>query len=263
MPSPFPGMDPYIESPEIWPDFHINLSAAIQGELNQIVQPRYFVELVPHVTYEVIEVAQVRSVYPDVAITQPLPPRSETSGGTAVITPASAESLVPLERPLRLSHLEIRATDTRQLVTVIEILSPANKRRGHQAMDDYQRKRRGLLRSSAHLMEIDLLRGGERPPLEIPVPQAPYYVSLAREERRPRIEVWAIQLAERLPVPPVPLREPDEDVPLDLPVAVATAYQRGGYGSRIDYRQPPPPPPLSPEEAEWVEQLLRERRSER
>jgi hypothetical protein len=262
MPSPFPGMDPYIESPEVWSDFHINLTAAIQAELNQIIQPRYFAELVPYVTYEVIEVAQARSIYPDVTITQPLPPRGQIAGGTAVITPASAESRVPLEMPLRLNHIEIRLTDTRQLVTVIEVLSPVNKRRGHQALDDYQRKRRELLRSSVHLMEIDLLRGGERPPLEIPVPQAPYYVSLAREDRRPRIEVWAIQLAEQLPVPPVPLREPDGDVPLDLQAVVAAAYERGAYGIRIDYRQPPPPPPLAPEEAEWVEQLLRDRRSE-
>jgi hypothetical protein len=262
MPSPFPGMDPYIETPEVWLDFHNDLAPEIRASLNQIIRPRYFAGLVPYVTYEVIEVAQARGIYPDVAITQPQPPRGEIGGGTAVITPAPAESLVPLEIPVRLNYVEVRATDTHQLVTVIEILSPVNKRRGHQAYDDYRRKRRDLLRSPVHLMEIDLLRGGERPPLETSVPDAPYYVSLGRENRRPRIEVWPIQLKERLPVPPVPLREPDPDVPLDLQALVAAVYERGAYDVRIDYHPPPPPPPLSPEEAEWVEQLLRERRSE-
>jgi len=87
-------------------------------------------------------------------------------------------------------------------------------------------------------------------------------VSLGRENRRPRIEVWPIQLADQLPVLPVPLREPASDVPLDLPEVIAAVYERTAFDIRIDYHEPPPPPPLSPEEADWVEQLLRERRSE-
>src|SRR5690242_4614109 len=129
MASPFPGMDPYIETSELWSDFHSNLAPAIQASLNQILRPRYFAGLVPYVTYELIEVAQARGSYPDVAVTQPQPPRGEMAGGTAVITPATAESLVPLEMPLRLNRVEIRATAAHELVTVIEILSPVNKRR--------------------------------------------------------------------------------------------------------------------------------------
>jgi Protein of unknown function (DUF4058) len=263
MPSPFPGMDPYIETPEIWSDFHSDLGGEIRARLNQIIQPRYVARLIPYVTYEVVEVAQARGVRLDVGVWQPQPPIVAAPGGVAVITPAPAESRVPLEVPLRLHSVEIRETGTHLLVTAIEILSPVNKRRGHEAHEDYRRKRRDLLRSAAHLMEIDLLRGGERPPLEDPVIPAPYYVLLSRADRRPKVEVWPIQFADRLPVLPIPLLEPDPDVALDLEDVVASVYERGAYTALIDYGQPPPPPPLSSEEAEWLNDLLRDRRSAR
>ncbi|MBI2877211.1 MAG: DUF4058 family protein [Candidatus Tectomicrobia bacterium] len=259
MPSPFPGMDPYIEQPALWPDFHSDLASEIRARLNQLVQPRYFARLTPYVTYEVVEIAEVRSVRPDVGIWQPQPPTGELAVGVAMITLAPAKSLIPLEMPLELYSVEIRATEGRYLVTLIEILSPVNKRPGHEAYQDYQRKRRDLLRSAAHLLEIDLLRGGERPPLERPVPLAPYYVVLSRADHRPTVEVWPIQLADKLPVLPVPLLEPDPDVPLDLGAAVAAIYERGAYGLQIDYRQPPPPPPLAEKDAVWIDGLLYEK----
>ncbi len=258
MPSPFPGMDPYIEDPDIWSDFHTDLPAEIRTRLNQVIRPRYIARLVPRVTYEVVEVARARGVRPDVGICQPQPPRGTVAESVAVITPAPAESLIPLEFPLRLLSVEIHTTGTLELVTAIEILSPVNKRPGHDAYRDYQRKRREILRSSAHLIEIDLLRGGERPPLEHPVPFAPYYVILSRADRRPHVAVWPIQLQDTLPVLPVPLLEPDPDVALDLGAAVAAVYERGGYADLIDYRRPLPPPPLSEAEALWLDERLRE-----
>ncbi|MBS1251596.1 MAG: hypothetical protein MAG451_00629 [Anaerolineales bacterium] len=259
MPSPFSGMDPYIEQPDLWQDFHGNLAPEIQSRLNQHIQPRYFARLTPYVTYEVIEVAEVRGVRPDVGVWQSQPPEDEAAGGVATVMPAPVESQVPLELPLRLYSVEVRATDTQQFVTAIEILSPVNKRPGHEAYLDYRRKRKDFIRSAAHFLEIDLLRGGERPPLEQPVPPAAYYVTLSRAERRPTVEVWPIQLSERLPVIPVPLLEPDPDVPLDLGAAVTTIYARGAYAQQIDYRQPPPLPPLSEEESAWLDGLLREK----
>jgi uncharacterized protein DUF4058 len=118
-----------------------------------------------------------------------------------------------------------------------------------------------MCRSSAHLMEIDLLRGGERPPLEAPVPEAPHYVLVSRAERRPKVQVWPIQLQDPLPTVSVPVLEPDPDVPLDLQAAVTSAYERGAFTRKIDFQRPPPPPPLSVEEAAWVEAVLRQRRS--
>ncbi len=259
MPSPFPGMDPYIESPMLWSDFHNDLASEIRAQLNRDIQPRYFARLTPYVTYESVDIGQIYRIIPDVGVSQLQPPPESSAAATATITPPLAESRVPWEMPLRLHRVEIRATETQQLVTVIEILSPVNKRPSHQAYVAYQRKRRDILRSEVHLIEIDLLRGGERPPLERPVPTAPYYVVLSRQEHRPRVGVWPIQLADRLPVLPIPLLAPDPDVPLPLGEVVASVYERGAYAQQIDYTQPPPPPALSEADAAWVKTLLGQR----
>ncbi len=258
MPSPFPGMDPYIEEPDVWSDFHGDLAAEIRATLNATIQPRYGARMIPYVTYEVVEVAETRGVRPDVGVWQAQPSDTQPDSVATAVTPAPTESLVPLEVPLSLYSVEIRAVEEMLLVTAIEILSPVNKRAGHEARQDYLRKRRELLRSQAHLMEIDLLRGGERPPLERPVPQAPYYVTLSRVERRPTVEVWPIQLDGELPVLPIPLLEPDPDVPLDLGAVVSRVYERGGYGVLIDYTQAPPSPSLSETESKWLDDHLRE-----
>jgi len=281
MPSPFPGMDPYIEDRDSWTDFHNNLASEIQAQLNSRIRPRYIARLIPRLVYDVIEIeaAQSRSVYPDVgiydqatsqrrirevaapemavfALETAAPPEKETP---ITIPPASVYSYTPNEHPLDLMTVEIRLKKTKELITAIEILSPVNKRPGREGVDEYLRKRTELLRSPAHLMEIDLLRAGTRPPLETPVPAAPYYVTLSRVNDRPRVKVWPIQLFDPLPLLPVPLLEPDPDVPLDLGKAVAAVYERGGYADWLDYREPPPLPTLSEEETAKLEELLKSR----
>ena len=253
MPSPFPGMDPYIEHRDVWSDFHGGLAEAIRAELNTIIQPRYVARMTPYVTYDVVEVAQLRQVSPDVSVWKSLSDRESPTQTLQVITPAPVKSMVALEVPLRLYSVEVRTTRNMELVAAIEILSPVNKRAGHEAYKGYLRKRRELLRSEAHLLEIDLLRGGTRPPLQTEVPAAPYYVTLSRVERRPYVEVWPIQLEEKLPVLPVPLLEPDPDVPLDLSAIVMAVYERGAYAALIDYQEPPP---LAEAESRWLQQHL-------
>jgi hypothetical protein len=249
-------MDPYIEHPNVWSDFHSDLAGEIRAQLNPKIQPRYVARLVPLVTYDLVEVAQTRGIRPDVAVWQSDASQTSSGGVAVAIPPAPAESAVVIEMPLRLLSIEIHLVETLELVTAIEILSPVNKRPGHEAHASYLRKRRELLRSEAHLMEIDLLRGGVRPPLERPVPTAPYYVVLSRVDRRPHVAVWPIQLQDDLPLLPVPLLEPDPDVPLDLAAVVADVYERGGYASIIDYTMPPPPPPLTQSQSAFVETLL-------
>jgi hypothetical protein len=169
--------------------------------------------------------------------------------------------MVKLEVAVRLVNVEVREAGTDALVTAIEILSPVNKRAGAERQK-YLRKRRELLRSEVHVVEIDLLRGGQRTPLEITPPPAPYYVTLAHADNRPYVDVWPIPLETRLPVLPIPLHEPDADVPLDLGAIVRSVYDQCGYIARIDYRQPPPPPTLTDEQAAWVETLLASVRAE-
>ncbi len=261
MPSPFPGMDPYLETPRRWQHFHNDLAAEIQSQLNRALDPRYAAWLTAYAAYETVEIARPRAIQPDVAVWK-LPHRDgQQRGGAALLTiaPAPVLSAIPLEVPVQRYRVELRTVAGEELVTVIEILSPANKRAGHDDRAEYLRKRRDLLRSAVHLLEIDLLRGGERPPLEEPVPPSPYVITLSRAERRPVVEVWPLALAAPLPVLPVPLLEPDADAPLDLGAAVASVYERGPYARTIDYREPPPPPPLASDEAAWVEERLRQR----
>jgi hypothetical protein len=151
----------------------------------------------------------------------------------------------------------IRTVEGDTLVTAIEILSFVNKRPGHAAYLTYRRKRQAILESTAHLLEIDLLRAGERPLLAEPLPEAPYFIILSRAERRPVAEVWPLHLQEPLPILPVPLLPPDPDIPLDLGRALAAIYDRSGYDLRINYTQRPPAPALSAEEEAWLEAHLR------
>ena len=258
MKSPFMGMDPYIEDPDIWGDFHSSLAYELRHQLNTQIQPHYFATIETKVVYDTIEIGQKEKylIYPDVDIRQGYP----APGSVLTLEPktmiAPIESRIAYEEPRKLYRVEIRAVNDRDLVTVIEILAPVTKKPQAQAYKDYLRKRLHLLRSFVHLLEIDLLRSGTRPPLEQAVPKAPYYIMLSREHQRPRVMVWPIQLAQALPTVPVPLRDPDPDAMLNLELALATIYQNGAYSLRINYQQPVPAPTLSPQEQTWVDNLL-------
>lgn len=134
--------------------------------------------------------------------------------------------------------VEIRDTEQRELVTVIEVLSPTNKR--GKGYIEYQEKRGRILSSFAHLLEIDLLHRGKRIPLHGKLPNVPYFVFLNRLQKRPLTEIWPIRLDQRLPVVPVPLLPDDEDVPLDLQAAFDAVYDGVGYEYSVDYSDPPP-----------------------
>ncbi|MCE7987622.1 MAG: DUF4058 family protein [Caldilinea sp. CFX5] len=267
MPSPFPGMDPYIEQPAVWGDFHNALATEIRNRLNGLIHPAYFARLIPYVTYETVAIGQKQGTYPDVSLfrstkPQPLPFMPHGGGAVALLEPPTAvDSEVAIDFPFRQHSVEIYSSVGQELVTVIEILSPVNKQGGHEAYQHYLEKRRHILRSrQVHLVEIDFLRGGQRPPLAHPVPEAPYYIMLSRAETRPRVKVWPIQLHDPLPVVNIPLRHPDPDVSLDLSSAVTAVYELGAYDVQLDYHQEPPPPKLSAEQTSWVQQLLQEYR---
>ena len=256
MPSPFPGMDPYIESHREWSDFHNDLAAELRTRLNMQLQANYYAVTTTYATYDIIQIAQHdrRSISPDVSIWQ-TKPSSPTAGGVAVIDPPLMQSRVPLEVEVRIANVEIRKTGTDRLITAIEILSPVNKRPGVQR-EKYLRNRRELFDADVHVIEIDLLRGGQRSPLEILPPAAAYYVTLGRADQRPRVDVWAMQLPDRLPRIPVPLADPDPDIVIDLGAIVREVYMRGAYARRLDYTLSPPPPELSTEEQQWLQTLL-------
>ena len=254
--SPFPGMDPYIESKLLWPDFHNDMAGEIRARLNQTLDPIYTAITTPYVTYQVIQIDKDYGIRPDVGVLR----TPEIAGGVAIAPAPTITSYVTnqvtVELRLKLHRVEVRFTDNKKVVTMIEILSPVNKQASHKAYHDYLRKQRDILRSEVHFIELDFLRGGTRPPLVKPVPKASYYVMLSRVEERPNVAVWPIQLIDPLPTIPIPLQQPDPDVVLNLNDVVATIYQRGAYQRQINYSQPPPAPVLSDREQSQVSQLL-------
>ena len=191
MVSPFPGMDPYLELPALWPDVHNRLAFAICDQIQPILSPRYTAVITPYVAQEHIGITPARFVVPDEAVLD----RETAAGGqttAVVIAPPPMTGVVALEIPTRYQRIEIRTVSDETVVTVIEILSPANKRPGAEGADAYERKRRDILRSEIHLLEIDLLRGGRRPSLETPLPDAPYVIFLHRVEQRPLVGIWPL-----------------------------------------------------------------------
>jgi hypothetical protein len=211
MPSPFPGMNPYLEQNDTWEDFHQEfLTRARSLSANQ-VEPTYYVKV------------EVR----------------------LYIHELSAEELA------RDSWLEVRDRRDRRIVTVIELLSPANKQRSENR-EAYLAKRNVVLGSLTHLVEIDLRRGGERPAIPM-LPACDYYALVSRYEHRPEMSFWPVSLRERLPVIPVPLSGSDPNAALDLQLALHEAYDAAHYANYVYSEEPQPP--LSAEDERWARQF--------
>ena len=261
MPSPFPGMDPWLEHPALWPDVHRNLISFCQESLVAAVGPKYYVR-----GEERVYIAGSSSyMEPDVFVAVRERQAAPVYAADVNRSPAAAPQpilfpLTSLENESRDRYLEIRERGTHQVVTVIEILSPANKVKGSARHQQFVRKRAEVLNSETHWIEIDLLRGGSR--WEAAPSGYDYCVALSRVERRsldqPTGEAWMFDLTDPLPAITVPLRSPDPDVALDLQSALNTVYDRAGYAASVDYGQPAEPP-LSQAAAAWADGLLREK----
>lgn len=253
MPSPFPGMDPYVEA-SLRTTLHHELSSRIAWQLTPLLRPKYVARTVERFVYEESSDVAVERAdkYPDISITA----RGGDFGGPSGLATLTAPLCLPTVIPDPIPHVsvEIRRVDNRELVTGIEVLSPTNKT--GRGRDEYLNKRCRIMASSAYLIEIDLLRGGARLPMRQPLPMAPYFVFVSRAERRPLVDIWPIWLADTLPEIPVPLLPGDSDVPLNLGDAFSTIYDGMAFDLDIDYSQPPNVP-LDPDEIKWIDERLR------
>jgi hypothetical protein len=237
MPSPFPGMDPYLEG-ALWTTFHFALGAEIVRQLAPRLRPRYLVLPVERFVMETSDdIAITANIYPDVGVAKSARETPAVYAPSATVLPLHLATVIPEAVPH--VSIEIRDTANRQLVTAIEILSPTNKRA--EGRMEYLSKRRRILLSTAHLLEIDLLRQGRRLPMHDPLPPAEYFILLSRAENRPIMEVWPLALRDRLPAVPVPLLLGDSDVSLDLQQTFISTYDLLGYDLAIDYTRPPEP----------------------
>ena len=257
MPSPFPGMDPYLEDPRIWQGLHVSLLALIKARLQKQLRPRYFVDVEQRVYVCGPDDPGTRLIVPDLSIATParkqIAPARRSNGGAHA--PAVLEMILG-EVEVKDRRLEIRTVPDSTLITVIEVLSPVNKTPGSEGREQYLGKRQEVMRSGVHLVEIDLLRAGERFPSVDRLPRGDYFVHVSRAERRPLGEVWSILLRDPIPEIPIPVKKGDADARLQLGAVLGEAYDQGGYDVRIDYSSPPPRPALSREAARWALQVV-------
>jgi Protein of unknown function (DUF4058) len=265
MASPFPGVDPYIEACGLWEDFHAKLIAEIERALAPVLPKRYVVRAGER-SYVVLAPGAGGAEHPmepdiPVVVRWPGGRHQKKTPGTAVAEPPTAPEgpramLALVESEFRETFLEIRELNPQhRLVTSIEVLSPSNKRQDSPGWAQYLRKRQALLAGHANLLEIDLLRCGQRMPMGDDWPDSPFYLLVAHKEESPRCAVWPAHFRYPLPEIPVPLAPPDHDVSLNLQPLIEAVYVRSRYDQDIDYRQPLRPPP-SAEEAAWLKQHL-------
>ena len=239
MPSPFPGMDPYIEGNFQWHTFHNAMIIRMIDALNDDLPEGYVATNEVRMLSVDEEGASQRE--PDVSLVDeatPRPGRGSNSGGGALATLEPHTMLVPepLLDEASENYVEILRLRDRKVVTTIELLSLSNK--VGNGREDYLRRRRVLMASGINFVELDLMVGGRRLPMQQPLPAGDFYAFVTRRDRYPESAVYAWTLRDPLPTLPVPLREFDGDVPLDLAAVFRTTYDRGRYPLLLSYGEP-------------------------
>lgn len=270
MPSPFPGMDPYLEHPDWFPDLHGSLIIHMKETIQHSLPESYSARSGYHFWLE----AARRTMQPDVDLVRVAGrPRRRDRGGVVLAEPRPTGPLVIAvdtidQGPTRQSFIEIRRRRGKEvrLVASIEILSPSNKKAGHTAREQYLDKQRQVLRSDTHLIEIDLSRGGSYTaavPRELVAEKAgpfDYLVSIHRFDRPSEFLVYSFAMQGSLPEIAIPLLPGDPDVMLDLQAVFNRAYDGGAYGQDIEYGKDPIVPRLKADQAAWAADLLKKRK---
>jgi hypothetical protein len=252
-------MDPYLECQGYWLDFHAAFLIDSRRALTSVL-PRHYGAFIEERIHLVDLADDYPQVYrPDVAVvaTGRELTSSRDPGGVATLEPISIP--LALEDLDEVHHrwIEIRRLPERSLVAVIEVLSPTNKSGSGRV--EYIEKRNDWIKQPVHLIEIDLLLGGHRLPMRRPLPAGDYFALVSRSERRPDCDVYAWSVRRPLPIIPIPLADPDPDIPLDLQRVFGQTFGDAPYGDSIAYDQPITLP-LAPEDRAWAEQLARQGR---
>jgi len=252
-------MDPFLEGPE-WEDFHTRFNTAIADYLSPRVEPRYVVRIERRIYVERTTDDRLPIRRADVAVfvAEETPQAYVPSASRGAVTRAPVECILPMAEEMRETYLVIRGQDTQEIVTVLETLSPANKRPGSDGRRKYLRKREEIVESRVHLVELDLLRCGRRMPTATQLPPADYYAVVSRSQWRPRADLYAWTIRDPLPTIPVPLKKADPEALLDLQAVFTTVYGRARYDLSLDYAAALDPP-LSEGDRQWLQQRRTDR----
>ena len=250
MPSPLPGMNPYLEQSELWSEFHSRMIVAIADALDDVLSREYRVAVEKRVYLAQNDDAVLIGI-PDVTVTGAVRSPTMSVSKTAVAEPLTVE--VPLLEEVQERYLEIREGATGKVITTIELLSPKNKRAG-EGRDAYLKKRRQILGSASHLVEIDLLRNGLPMPV-IGQVESQYRILISRSEHRPKAQLYAFNLRQPIPAFAVPLRLGESEPSIDLQPLLHRIYDRSRFELAIDMRQPPKPK-LNNEDWQWLQGIV-------
>jgi hypothetical protein len=262
MPTPFPGMDPYLERRGLWEEVHTALITRTQQFLTPLLRPKYRVAIEQRTYLSLVMPGGELIGKPDVMVTTPHAPAGETvMMAVAMTAPAVADEPLVGELPQAEEvierYLEIRDTVTHDVITAIEILSPTNKQSG-EGRRQYEQKRLNVLASATSLVEIDLLRGGQPFAMSLSgqaAPQSHYRIVISRSWQRPRADLYLFNLQQPIPAFHIPLRPGEKEPVLPLNQLLHELYDQSGYDLAIDYHTSPVPP-LAPAERDWASQLL-------
>jgi hypothetical protein len=252
MRSPFPGMDPYLEDPAFWPDFHPTFLVCLREAIADMLPEPYEARLNERVKLIQMSEEIIQLIYPDVGVTDGSGIRRAGTIAAGASATALLEPVVLPHEPLeevRETRIEILHRPERDLVTVVEVLSPWNKT--GEGFIEYRAKRKAILQQPVHLVELDLLLGGKRLPMGRPLPEGDYYAYVSRNEDRPNGEICSWLVRDPLPYVPIPLRAPDPDLAIDLQQVFQVTFERGRYGRSLRYGEAPPAK-MSEADAAWV-----------
>lgn len=242
----FPGMNPYLENPELWSEVHFGLIAVLARSLNAVITPKYRAAVEKRVYSDALLVG-----IPDVSVFQKGTESAKPNLATATLSEPLAVT-VPMTEEVQERFLEIREVGTGRVVTVVEVLSPKNKRSG-EGKQKYDAKRQKILSSDVSLVEVDLLRTGEPKPVAGGVP-SDYRILVSRADRRPAAELYAFNLRDGIPLFPLPLRSQDEEPVINLQELLHKVNREAALDLAIDYTQQPIPP-VSDGDFAWIQTL--------
>jgi Protein of unknown function (DUF4058) len=247
---PFPGMDPYLERPNTWPEFHAGFIGVLMRTLNLQITPKYRAAIEQRVYIDALTV-----IVPDTTISKSgaIAPRSKTSSNTITATITKPERVnLPIDEDVNERFLEIRDPATGRVITVVELLSPKNKRHG-KGRSLYLEKRRKILESSSHFVEIDLLREGESMPLNSQNLTS-YQILVSRAEDRPMADRYGFNLRDSMPCFTLPLDSEEVEPVINLKALMEQTYQEAALDLSIDYSQQPMPE-VTAADWDWMRSL--------
>lgn len=245
-------MNPWLERPSLWSSIHARLIVALADDLNQRLPPQYQAEIEETVYVATLHSSDILG-RPDVAVRT-----LAESPATYALAPAALPVVVEVPHREEITHrwLEVRAVSSGEVVAVVELLSPVNKRPG-EGRAKYEDKRNNVLASSSHLVEIDLLRDGPPMPVRWRDEQLPshYRILVSRAPERPRAELYPFNLRDPIPGFLFPLRAGDDEPVIDLGLLLREMYARAKYDLSIDYGREPEPP-LSADDLAWAREQV-------